>query len=145
MAIPLEQICCDPSASPYPPTTPTHPPLSLPNGIACGRQVKYAKDSEGKILKDEEGKNVVEQAGRGVTNQGIRRSAAQWAGRCGCQLILDLANNGRWKTLDTIAVYMGQGAKKRKEAEFAHGTDPIFRTWVWKPVTVAGISTRNEL
>ena len=87
---------------------------------------------------------VVTQA-RGVTNQGIRRTAAQWAGRCGCKMILDLANNGRWKSLDTIAVYMGQGAKTRQEAEFQHGSDPIFRTWVWKPVTMAGISTKNML
>jgi hypothetical protein len=81
----------------------------------------------------------------GVTNQGIRRSAAQWAGRCGAKMITDLANNGRWKTLETIGVYLGQGAKTRSEKELEHGEDPIFKMWVWKPVTVAGVSTANEL
>lgn len=80
----------------------------------------------------------------GVTNSGIRRSAAQWAGRCGAREI-DCANNGRWKTYTEMARYMGQGTKRRKGHENDGGRDPIFSTWVWKSVAVGSESTRNEL
>ena len=116
-------------------------------GLYTPAQYKMVTDEHGRQVraKGSDGKPIVTQKARGVTNQGIRRSAAQWAGRSGCTQILDLANNGRWKTLETISTYMGQGAKKRKACEAEHGADPIFKTWVWKPVAVAGISTRNEL
>ena len=81
---------------------------------------------------------------KGVTNHGIRRSACQWAGRCHAREI-DTANNGRWKTYTEMAKYMAQGAKTRMVHENDSGTDPIFSMWVWKPVTVASESTRNEL
>jgi hypothetical protein len=80
----------------------------------------------------------------GVTNSGIRRSAAQWAGRCAGREI-DCANNGRWKTYTEMARYMGQGAKRRQGHENDGGQDPIFSMWVWKPVAVGSESTRNEL
>jgi hypothetical protein len=40
-------------------------------------------------------KEYVIRKARGVTNQGIRRSAAQWAWRCGAKMPQDVANNGR--------------------------------------------------
>ena len=80
----------------------------------------------------------------GVTNHGIRRSATQWAGRCGGKQ-LDVMNNGRWKTLEEMAKYMAQGATMRKRHEQDSGADPIFSTWVWKPVTIGAESTHNEL
>ena len=54
-------------------------------------------------------------------------------------------NNGRWKTLEEMAKYMAQGATTRKRHEQDSGTDPIFSTWVWKPVTIGAESTHNEL
>ena len=36
------------------------------------------------------------------TNQSIRRSAAQWAGRCGSHIVHP-RNTGRWKSLDMLA------------------------------------------
>ena len=81
---------------------------------------------------------------QGVTNHGIRRSACQWAGRCGAKET-DVMNNGRWKTVTEMIKYMAQGATTRNRHELDSGTDPIFKTWVWKPVTMASESTRSEL
>ncbi len=60
-------------------------------------------------------------------------------------MIIDVGNNGRCKSLAQITVYVGQGAKTRAEKTWAEGVDPILKTWVWKPVTTAGISTQNQL
>jgi len=92
-------------------------------------------------FKDAEGKK---HAPTGVTNHGIRRSAAQWAGRCHGQT-LDVACNGRWKALTEMLKYMAQGHTQRERKETDDGSDPIFSMWVWKPVTVGAESTRNEL
>ena len=81
---------------------------------------------------------------QGVTNHGIRRAACQWAGRCGGSEV-DVMNNGRWKTVAEMIKYMAQGATTRNRHELDMGTDPIFKTWVWKPVTMASDSTRSEL
>ena len=61
----------------------------------------------------------------GVTNHGIRRSACQWAGRCGADS-LDVSNGSRHKTLTELAKYMGQGAKMRSQYTEDAGSDPIF-------------------
>lgn len=76
---------------------------------------------------------------KGCTNHSIRRSSAQWAGRCGARE-LDVRNNGRWKTMELLAIYMGQGAYKAAEAKEAEGYDPLEKIWWWKPVTVAGFN-----
>ena len=100
---------------------------------------QYQMEADGKTFaKDADGRKIIIKPAKGTTNAGIRRAAAQWAGRCGCKLIIDLANNGRWKSHEIIAVYMGAGAKRRAEMQWAHGVDPIFKTWVWKPVTISG-------
>ena len=81
---------------------------------------------------------------KGVTNHGIRRSACQWAGRCKANE-LDVALASRHRTYAELAKYMGQGAKMREQYEQDNMADPIFSTWVFKPVTVCSDSTRAEL
>jgi len=81
---------------------------------------------------------------KSCTNHSLRRSAAQWAGRCNAATT-DVANAGRWKTFTEMMKYLAQGAKTRLERQEDQGCDPIFSTWVFKPVTVGGESTRNEL
>ena len=41
-------------------------------------------------------------------------------------------------SMNTVSLYMGQGAKVRAKLVAARGEDPIFKLWVWKPVTVHG-------
>ena len=48
----------------------------------------------------------------GCTNHSIRRSAAQWAGRCDGRTH-DVANNGRWKSFEEMMKYLAQGATIR--------------------------------
>ena len=106
---------------------------------------EYKKDEAGNFVKDSHNKKILLRGPHGVTNQGIRRTAAQWAGRSGCKDSIDVQNNGRWKSVNQIIQYVAQGAKKRLSVEQENGQDPIFRTWVWKPVTVPSTSTANEL
>jgi hypothetical protein len=73
----------------------------------------------------------------------IRRSGAQWAGRCG-DLGIATRNAGRWKTFDNLMRYIGQGAHISAGA-FKSCVDPIFSCWVFKPVTAAGLSTEDEM
>jgi hypothetical protein len=83
--------------------------------------------------------------GAGCTNHSIRRSAAQWAGRCGAGE-QDCANNGRWKTWECMAKYLAAGSTKRRVNQHdRNGEDPIFKVWVWKPVVVGNVSGNLEL
>ena len=76
----------------------------------------------------------VQQAG-GASSHSIRRSAAQWAGRCGAREI-DVRNAGRWRSMKILAKYMAQGALQREDYEDneEQEEDPIFRLWVFKKV-----------
>ena len=99
---------------------------------------------------DEEGGGVCPETGRVVpimhreenrpmqcTNQSIRRSAAQWAGRCGANII-DVKNTGRWASMSMLAKYIGHGVDWRARLEEGGATDPICATWVYKRSTTAG-------
>lgn len=83
---------------------------------------------------------------KGCTNHSIRRSAAQWAGRCGAQELW-VRNNGRWKTMEELVKYMGQGAMVRDKAIEANGggDDPIRQVWWYKPVTVASYDGNDAM
>lgn len=73
------------------------------------------------------------------TNHSIRRTAAQWAGRCGARE-MDVRNAGRWRSMAILAKYMAQGAVQREEYEDDEDgprEDPIFTMWVFKKVTSA--------
>ena len=75
----------------------------------------------------------------GCSNHSIRRSAAQWAGRCNAKE-LEVRCAGRWKSMQILAKYMAQGAITRESYEDDEdGTqeDPIFKMWVFKRVTSA--------
>ena len=77
----------------------------------------------------------------GCSNHSIRRSAAQWAGRCGARE-MDVRNAGRWRSMQILAKYMAQGAVQREEYEDDDGTqrsDPIFEMWVFKKTTSAAV------
>jgi hypothetical protein len=84
---------------------------------------------------------------RYCTNHSIRRSAAQWAGRCYAGEIA-VRNNGRWRSMEILAIYMGQGhaaaAGARDQAGNGDGDvpawDPIEAIWYFQPVTVGGAS-----
>ena len=78
---------------------------------------------------------------KGCSNHSIRRSAAQWAGRCGARE-MDVRNAGRWRSMAILAKYMAQGAVQREayeDDEEGAQEDPIFSMFVFKKVTSAGI------
>ena len=83
--------------------------------------------------------------GKGCTNHSIRRTAAQWAGRCNARE-LDVRNAGRWKTFEELAKYMSQGHVDRNKAreKAADKKDPIMKVWVFRPVTVADLDGRSQ-
>jgi hypothetical protein len=82
----------------------------------------------------------------GCTNHSIRRSAAQWAGRCDAREV-DVRNAGRWRTMEELAHYMAQGAmlsEKAMEAS-ASGTDPIYDIWAFRPVCIASAGGQDDM
>tara|TARA_B100000780_G_scaffold250519_1_gene196708 strand:- start:750 stop:1193 length:444 start_codon:yes stop_codon:yes gene_type:complete len=90
------------------------------------------------VPADEE-EGIPAQQPTGCSNHSIRRSAAQWAGRCGARE-LDVRCAGRWRTMQILAKYMAQGAVTREayeDDEDGPQEDPIFKMWVFKRVTSA--------
>lgn len=82
---------------------------------------------------------------RGCTNHSIRRSAAQWAGRCGAGE-LAVRNNGRWKTLEMLMLYIAQGRTSNSHAKEANeGGDPIEKIWVFKEVHVESFNGLDHM
>ena len=82
---------------------------------------------------------------KGCTNHSIRRSAAQWAGRCGGREI-DVRNTGRWKTMEELAKYMAQGAVDKTTAQRAvKGDDPVRTIWWWQPTAIPGLDGRDQM
>ena len=84
---------------------------------------------------------------RGCTNHSIRRSAAQWAGRCDAREI-DVKNTGRWRSMLEMAHYMAQGAYQSKQARAAAivtGRDPVLDMWCFQPVCVSGPGGQDDM
>jgi hypothetical protein len=64
------------------------------------------------------------------SSHSVRRSAAQWAGRCGLGE-LTIRDIGRWCSLDTMGRYVAEGKRMKAEMEVDHGgIDPIVNFWV---------------
>ena len=93
---------------------------------------------------DQEKQVVVQK--QGCTNHSIRRSAAQWAGRCDAREV-DVRNAGRWKTMEELAHYMAQGAKVSEAAMEASssGTDPIYDIWAFRPVCISSAGGQDDM
>jgi len=84
--------------------------------------------------------NVTWVKASGLTTHSFRRGAAMWAVRCGATDI-DLANNGRWTGFKHMHGYLVDGAYEKHKATTSNdGVDPIFKFWIWQPVTVIGVS-----
>lgn len=81
---------------------------------------------------------------RGVTPQGVRKTVCQWAGRC-FGLVLDLCNNGRWKSIEDVMKYYNVGAIRSGELTAQGGVDPIWGIWPWKRVTVAALDGTKQM
>ena len=80
----------------------------------------------------------------GCTNHSIRRTGVQWAGRCWLNPI-DAKNTGRWKTMQEMGKYFGQGSVDKEKAMEGAMHDPILSMWVWKPNTVASFDGRDMM
>ena len=72
----------------------------------------------------------------------IRRSGAQWAGRCGADLDAIL-QGGLWVTYDNLLTYIQEGRLTAKELVAEQGEDPIFKFWVWERTRFATTATRS--
>ena len=70
-----------------------------------------------------------------ATTHSVRRSAAQWAARCGDRG-MGIKNAGRWISFNELMKYVDEGAAQA--AAYVKAQDPIFTVWVFKPVTSAG-------
>jgi len=59
--------------------------------------------------------------------------------------LLDIKNNGRWKTLEELSKYHAQGSIDRMKAMEGNVIDGIWRMWVWKHVTLARVDGRDQM
>ena len=84
------------------------------------------------------------QRGHGCTSHSIRRSAAQWASRCGGR-DSDVRNTGRWKGLKHLLRYLAQGAMTREDYEDDEVEDPIFSMWVYKRTCSSRVGSRDMI
>lgn len=66
------------------------------------------------------------------TSHSIRRSSAQWAGRCRASHSA-ARNCGRWKSMDILAKYIAQGNEKRKG--YRTTVDPVEKVWYFQDPT----------
>ena len=70
----------------------------------------------------------------------IRRSGAQWAGRCGADLDA-IMQGGLWETYDNLLTYIQEGRLTAAELVSERGDDPIFKFWVWERTRFATTAT----
>jgi hypothetical protein len=69
------------------------------------------------------------------SSHSIRRSAAQWAARCGVD-ILKIRDIGRWTSFDHMALYVAEGNRESKRILKKYGgIDPIYKVWVFNEDT----------
>jgi CubicO group peptidase (beta-lactamase class C family) len=68
------------------------------------------------------------------TSHSVRRSAAQWAGRCGADLSV-VRNVGRWECLSELLKYTAEGNERNIIMMRDHTVDPIFEFWPFFPKT----------
>jgi hypothetical protein len=67
------------------------------------------------------------------TGHSIRRTAAQWARRCGADLFV-IKNVGRWASLDNLALYLIEADEKaRARMRNNGGRDPVRDFWEFDP------------
>jgi hypothetical protein len=82
------------------------------------------------------------------SSHSVRRSAAQWAGRCGANIVT-IKNVGRWETLLNLLRYVSDGVQVHTMAmqDSTSGVDPIFEFYPFNVKTaVSSIeSTATEL
>jgi hypothetical protein len=80
------------------------------------------------------------------TSHSVRRSAAQWAGRCGSDISV-IRNVGRWECLSELLKYVAEGNERSLIMTRDHDADPIFDFWPFFPnCAVSSMSsTRQQL
>lgn len=76
------------------------------------------------------------------TPHSIRRTAAQWAARCG-DMGWGPRNAGRWRNWGTVMIYIAQGSAQARN--YPEGKDPILTTWFFKPVTSGGDGEQDDM
>jgi hypothetical protein len=79
-----------------------------------------------------------------LSSHSVRRSAAQWAGRCGADLVT-VRNIGRWMSLLNLARYVSDGVQLHRQMESDYeGEDPIFEFWPFNYRTAVSSMESNS-
>jgi hypothetical protein len=85
---------------------------------------------------------LFDKLGVDCSSHSLRRSAAQWAGRCGASdnAVRDV---GRWASWEACALYTAEGSRRCKRLISDRGVDPIRTFWFFK--SSSAISTMSTL
>jgi len=79
-------------------------------------------------------KLVFHKIGVDCSSHSIRRTGAQLAARCGCDLDV-IRDIGRWVCVNHVADYLAEGRAFRHRMMQEHDEDPISKVWVFNPLT----------
>jgi len=82
------------------------------------------------VATSQRGEVILEESGPECASHSIRRSAAQWAARCGASLNIT-RDIGRWQTVQTPLVHLAEGQRQSEEAAHGaeNGVDPVHESW----------------
>ena len=71
---------------------------------------------------------------QGITNHSVRKTAAEWAARCGATTT-EIAATARWLCFATVERYHKQGKDvgEEKRQNNAGESDPIREFWIYRP------------
>ena len=76
------------------------------------------------------------------TSHSIRRTASQWARRCGADISI-IRNVGRWVSYGSLFFYIAEAERAAREAMQKNGNiDPLFGIWIFD--TDTSIDTMNK-
>lgn len=93
-------------------------PLEMMTAGQWGAWIQKVFDRAGGILKM-------------CTSHSIRRSAAQWACRCGAELH-DVMRGGLWQTVQQLMAYLKEGKMVNQDRIDESGHDDVENFWKWE-------------
>ena len=90
-------------------------------------------------------KNLFTACGFDYSSHSVRRSAAQWARRCGADLV-NIRNVGRWVSFKSLLFYIAEAEKQARIAmRNNNNIDPVIYYWIFDTDTMIDTMDRGSV
>ena len=90
-------------------------------------------------------KNLFTACGFDYSSHSVRRSAAQWARRCGADLV-NIRNVGRWVSFRSLLFYIAEAEKQARTAmRNNNNIDPVIYYWIFDTDTMIDTMDRGSV